>query len=382
MIASADTCSVYTFNIEQALDKYFRPKLCDADHSICSELLDKLTRRLQFNVVLVDAESFNIHVAYETINNRGRKLSNLERLKNRVMFLTTMLQVSTRPGEPEDARVQRQTKIRNQMRHSSNRTWRTIYNWLGKDHKMQLSDDEFLRNHTLIYFKIDTGEAGAVETTLFDECFTVQAIRGGELTTKRLEEYLLSLEEGVVCWFHLHSAERVPYKHAYYLEKIDNLRWTAFKPLLLAAYMRLLNGHEEQIADLTPLESLLEPAAALLREVERFIVLIYLVSGRRSHIGRKDFLNLAHRLYRAEDELKGDAASAVDYTARYVRTRVVNHWEETDDGDYIYEDPQFAWEGWLNLETFKTHIQQALGQPNAGYYGLEWTKYLLFEYEE
>lgn len=36
-------------------------------------------------------DDFDVFVAFETMNNRGKKLSNLELLKNRLIYLTTYM---------------------------------------------------------------------------------------------------------------------------------------------------------------------------------------------------------------------------------------------------------------------------------------------------
>ena len=36
------------------------------------------------------ADDYDVFVAFETMNNRGKKLTNLELLKNRLIYLTTL----------------------------------------------------------------------------------------------------------------------------------------------------------------------------------------------------------------------------------------------------------------------------------------------------
>lgn len=49
----------------------------------------KLTQRLMFNIHEID-DDYDVFVAFETMNNRGKKLTNLELLKNRLIYLTTL----------------------------------------------------------------------------------------------------------------------------------------------------------------------------------------------------------------------------------------------------------------------------------------------------
>ena len=54
-----------------------------------SALYRKLTLRLMFNIHEID-DDYDVFVAFETMNNRGKKLTNLELLKNRLIYLTTL----------------------------------------------------------------------------------------------------------------------------------------------------------------------------------------------------------------------------------------------------------------------------------------------------
>lgn len=49
----------------------------------------KLTLQLMFNIHEIE-DNYDVFVAFETMNNRGKKLTNLELLKNRLIYLTTL----------------------------------------------------------------------------------------------------------------------------------------------------------------------------------------------------------------------------------------------------------------------------------------------------
>ena len=80
-----------------------------------------------------------MYIAFETMNNRGKRLSNLELLKNRLIYLTTLF-------KKDDEAVKRK------IREDINDTWKEIYGYLGKNKERPLSDDEFLQAHWIIYF--------------------------------------------------------------------------------------------------------------------------------------------------------------------------------------------------------------------------------------
>lgn len=57
-------------------------------------LYKKLTQCLMFNLHEID-DDYDVFIAFETINNRGKKLTNLELLKNRLSYLTTLYDDNT-----------------------------------------------------------------------------------------------------------------------------------------------------------------------------------------------------------------------------------------------------------------------------------------------
>lgn len=105
-----------------------------------SELYNKLTGKLMFNIHEIK-DDYDVYVAFETMNNRGKKLSNLELLKNRLIYLTTLYDKKNLPIDDEVA-----------LRNHINETWCEVYYQLGRNENFLLSDDEFLRAHWIIYF--------------------------------------------------------------------------------------------------------------------------------------------------------------------------------------------------------------------------------------
>ncbi|WP_147291421.1 DUF4268 domain-containing protein [Clostridium putrefaciens] len=105
-----------------------------------SNLYLKLTLRLMFNIHEID-DDYDVFVAFETMNNRGKKLTNLELLKNRLIYLTTLY---------SDEKFDEMDKAN--LRKQINDAWKEVYYQLGRNEKTPLSDDEFLKAHWISYF--------------------------------------------------------------------------------------------------------------------------------------------------------------------------------------------------------------------------------------
>ncbi|MEI8007762.1 MAG: DUF262 domain-containing protein [Bacteroidota bacterium] len=134
----------YTLNLENA-KSFFVTNLKELNdkngEQAVEEIFDKLTLRLMFNVYEID-EHFDVFVAFETMNNRGKQLSDLELLKNRLIYLTTLYSKSE---------VKENEKIK--VRDKINYAWREVYHQLGRNKKHPLNDNDFLRAHWIMYFK-------------------------------------------------------------------------------------------------------------------------------------------------------------------------------------------------------------------------------------
>jgi uncharacterized protein with ParB-like and HNH nuclease domain len=103
-------------------------------------LYRKLTLHLMFNLHEIE-DDYDVFVAFETMNNRGKRLTNLELLKNRLIYLTTLF---------DEGQLDKRDK--EQLRHDINEAWKEVYYQLGRNQSAPLSDDEFLRHHWIMYF--------------------------------------------------------------------------------------------------------------------------------------------------------------------------------------------------------------------------------------
>lgn len=134
----------YTKNLKYA-KSFFAENLramYETDEMTCIKLLyKKLTLRFMFNLHKIE-DDYDVFVAFETMNNRGKKLTNLELLKNRLIYLTTLFEEG-----------QLDSRDKEQLRKNINDAWKEVYYQLGRNQNAPLSDDEFLRAHWITYFR-------------------------------------------------------------------------------------------------------------------------------------------------------------------------------------------------------------------------------------
>ena len=173
----------YTLNLSNA-KIYFTEQLRDLHEKQGLEGLQnvykKLTKRFLFNEYVIK-DKFDVFVAFETMNNRGKKLSDLELLKNRLIYLTTLYN-----DEELDA------ASRKNLRETINDVWKEVYHQLGRNKTRPLNDDDFLRAHWIMYFKYSRKTGQDYIRFLLDEQFTpkkviVQAASPSKVATGKRE---------------------------------------------------------------------------------------------------------------------------------------------------------------------------------------------------
>ena len=316
--------TLYTYNLKKAKE-FFKKKLGGEKQQI-EKIFKKLITGFKFNLYEIDDE-LDVYVTFETMNNRGKPLSNLELLKNRLIYLSTLLEV-------ED-------KTKEGLRKDINETWKTIYEYLGKNKNKPMDDDEFLKNHWIMYFKYDKSESASYAKFLLNKKFTSKNVISKKIDCKNIKDYIRSLFECIEFWFYLFNPECSEYtgKVKTWIQKLNRLGMSAFPPLFMAAMTKC--DHQ----DLLP----------LFESAERFIFLVFKLSQRRSNTENSYFYRLARSFYYDEE--------SVNSVIEKIR-------QKTDGKD----------EGWFDLEKFDSYIKEQYSKEK-GFYTWNGLKYFLYEYE-
>jgi uncharacterized protein with ParB-like and HNH nuclease domain len=133
---SSQEITIYTKNLRDA-KKFFNEKLKDKSIVELEELFQRISQQLLFNTYEI-AEEVDVFVAFETMNNRGKPLSRLELLKNRLIYLST--------------RMKTDKNTLATLRKAVNEAWKDVYHYLGRNENRPLDDDNFLNRHLYIYY--------------------------------------------------------------------------------------------------------------------------------------------------------------------------------------------------------------------------------------
>ena len=122
------TSTIYTTNLELASD-FFDRKLSALKPKELDEFRQKLLTALVFDTKYIQ-NNLDVQAVFETMNNRGKPLTTLEKLKNRLLYMASKFDATS-------------VNIK-QLSNEINDTWGLIYETLGKSKDCLLDEDEFL----------------------------------------------------------------------------------------------------------------------------------------------------------------------------------------------------------------------------------------------
>ncbi len=266
--------TLYTQNL-LAAKTYFKEQLSQLEAEDIALVFKKLTQKLKFNLYEID-EEIDVFVTFETMNNRGKPLTSLELLKNRLIYLSTLFH----DHEGHDV-----------LRSKVNSAWKTMYEYLGKNPDAPLNENLFLRNHWTMYFKYSRNKGDDYIKYLLNDKFTARNVThpkksGDQVTVAEISDYVTSLQESIRHWFYIHNPyfSLTDYKdeeNKLLLDRLQRLSFRAFRPLILAAFVSK-----------QPVDSVNK----LVNAAERYNFTLFSLSHRRANTGDSEFFSMARDL--------------------------------------------------------------------------------------
>lgn len=369
----------YTLNLENA-KTFFKDNLQHVLQELGLEevesLYRKVTQNLMFNKYEI-ADDFDVFVAFETMNNRGKQLSNLELLKNRLIYLTTLYDENELKGDD-----------RNELRKKVNDAWKGVYHQIGRNKKKPLNDDDFLVAHWIMYFQYTRQKGDDYVKFLLGEKFTpknifnkvevdisdleeYEEIKEGpiqdedddfleddngtksvsKLRPKEIEEYVSSLNSVAVHWYNTHNPlnnDDLTDKEQLWIDRLNRIGIVYFRPLVTVSFISPNVTSDDRIR--------------LFKAIERFIFITFRMGRYFSTYRNSEF-------YKAARQLRVGELSIDD---------IIDALESRMSWSFYYEqDEQNLYFDYVH---FQKYIQKKF-QNGGGFYKWNGLRYLLYEYE-
>lgn len=345
--------------------------------AVVQSIYSTLVRRFVFQFYEMGSD-MDVNVTFESINNRGKDLSTLELLKNRLIFLSTLFSRD-------------QEKEKNALRQKITEAWRDIYKYLGNHENEILPDDSFLQSHWFTYFPYNRKEAKAFKRFLLDDEYHPRRVHSSDmprikipsmiertedynhyngdnedddtdvyengsdpaadkrklkrhtLTISEIEKYVESLRQSAEKWFYIHNPDypNSPFSldEKKWLGKLNRLGFACFEPVILVS----------SFID--------EDRIALFKEIEKYIFLVRLVSHGNANADNAYFYKCA-RLLNGRRKSKREKILSISDIILEIQTKL---------------------KGRLKPEKFLKKIDY---KGNEGFYKWKGIHYFLYEYDQ
>ncbi len=285
--------SFYAKNLIEAYT-FFKEKISDTPIETLEKMFDTLIKKMLFSVVGLNDNRIDPFSSFETINNRGKDLSTLELLKNRLHFVAHKICDG---------------KKLEKLQQEINDTYTLVYHDLRQFEDAHL--EGFLKHFVAYYY----GEKGDFKKRLLEMEFNAHK-RYTDNTNfneeyEKIDDLLFYLSYSSKVWNFLHTLDEksitlivddnkkleieITPKMCGLLEKmrrLNALNDNAFLPLLLSllTIQRAGKSTNEQPYTTKELEGLLE-------HLERFGFLIYGVAGKNT--AKNEWIESAFEAFKA-----------------------------------------------------------------------------------
>ncbi|HOC98089.1 MAG TPA: DUF262 domain-containing protein [Bacilli bacterium] len=333
--------------VEKELNRYDDEKIKD--------IIDIILNRLVFNIYFI-TEDFDVRVTFETMNNRGKSLTSLELLKNRLMYLSTFF---SKDANNYGGRLQTQIDL----------AWKNIYDHLNyKDSR--LSDDEYLKAHWIVYQGLNKKKGDAFIEDILNKHFSTDSGKFYDLCQEfeydkafnMLLKYVKSLDEYSLYWASVNAPDNIPFdidndEHEW-IKRISRL---PDKLYMKSAVMVVLASEKISKADKIEFYS----------KLEKFVFINILLAQDKNDLsflvtGAKDLMNEVNDPKEKMDALiKSLETHALALNSERAK-KAIRIFKEYIDGkeNYYYN--------WNGISYFLYEYNDSLAIPNAA--KIEWYK--------
>ena len=292
--------------LKQAYE-YFEERLGQLEEETVLELANKLRYDCRVNVVEIDDQSEAASI-FESLNDRGRPLSTLDKTKSFLMYMDDR---SSDGGSLETIIKQRFGSI-----------YRDLFVLTtGHERVNDFDEDSFLRFHWGMYDGYDSNEYfqsfETIKTRLREE------YRAGNLeeVQREINDYVQDLREGSAAFAAMFEPENHPDSVAAPLRRLLELgRMANILPILMASYLRFAEDNPDGFQDIVD-------------ACETLAFRMYAIDSRRSDTGRGRLVRLAHEIHTNPSLETSEIIRKID--------RIIDRYTSDERFERRLRDPEF-----------------------------------------
>lgn len=302
---------------------------------------NKITQRLKLGIYKVD-DATEVGVIFEVMNNRGKNLTELEKVKNYLFYLVSKINLQTR----------------NELTALINKTWSNIYQRFMSANLGADSENQLLRAHWLMYSnhnKRDWSGSKSIKAK-----FNLKSYHNRDLDLLNdLTNYVQSLNEGSIAYADLEKPERTDAFNAYSNEderrsvifhsaKLLRTKTVAsFRPFLIACRLKYPNNA------LYYLE--------LIQLIEKFAFRVYNMEHKRADTGQTTIFKIAFELYNNTIDFEISLRQFKSLLKGYSSQKTFDKFWTFDPDDNNW----YKWGGTLKYFLYEYEEFRAKGNPLA-----------------
>ena len=237
--------NVYTNNLSEAKN-FFEKKVKELTDDEAKDIYYKIVGALLFDIKIIK-DDLDVQIIFETMNNRGKPLTILEKLKNRLLYLVNKVS----------------NKAIDELSETINDAWGMVYSFLGKNEKIMLDEDEFLSAYlTLIRQPADYSfSSKEAERKVFEMFCTKAQIynksyrrdqheeagKEDKITDRKIQDFALEIADFVPHWYRIYFPDlSKPNDEKIY--KIRCMNDSKEMKLFLAKLIWMENDNEESVS--------------------------------------------------------------------------------------------------------------------------------------
>ena len=241
------TPTIYTANLEFS-SSFFEKRFSALKPKELKEFQEKLLTALVFDTKYIQ-NNLDVQAVFETMNNRGKSLTTLEKLKNRLLYMTSKF-------DPDSVDIK-------QLSDDINDSWGLIYETLGKNKDCLLSEDEFLSAYlTLLREPADYSFSESLAETKVFQMFCNHAtkydysmarkhnasIKEPAVDNNKIHTFVSGIANYVGHWYDVYFPD-LNTPRGLHLQKIQYLNGSKEMRLFLAELLMLANTQSTLVDD-------------------------------------------------------------------------------------------------------------------------------------